>query len=152
MDKFDELKFLHERTQRFSERRQITSQTYLTINTVIFGAIAFLLKDSGLRGWNLILVSLPFFGVGLLACIIWYRILRHLESMIGWHYQQLREIEEKIPDSHLTFNKEWEKFYRQKGKKRFSFSGLESQLPSLLIGLYTVYGISLVLAVIFSWL
>lgn len=152
MDKFDELKFLHERTQKFSERRQITSQTYLTINTVIFGALAFLLKDSGLQGWNLIWVSLPFFGVGLLACIIWYNILWNLEAIIGWHYQQLREIEGNISESHLTFNKEWEKFYREKGNKRFSFSGLEAQLPKLLIGLYTVYGLSLVIAVLLSWI
>ena len=151
MDKFDELKFLHERTQRLSERRQTTSQTYLTINTAIFGTMAFLITDSGLQGWNLILISLPLFGVGLLACITWYRIIWNLESIIGWHYQQLREIEKKIPESHLIINKEWEEFFKVKHKKSFSFSGLESQLPRLLIALYAIYGVSLVIAVFLPW-
>src|SRR5262245_22467297 len=110
MEKFDELKFLHDRTQRLSERRQTTSQTYLTINTAIFGALAFLIKDSGLQGWILILVSLPLFAVGLLACITWYRILLKLEAIIGWNYEQLREVELKVPKSQLTINKEWEEF------------------------------------------
>jgi hypothetical protein len=150
MEKFDELKFLYDRTQKYSERRQAASQTYLTITTVIFGALAFLLKDSGLQDWYLILVSLPFFGVGLLACITWYRIIRDLETIIGWHYQQLREIENKIPESHLIFSKEWEEFFKIKDGKSFSFSNLESQLPKLLIVLYAIYGISLVIAVFFS--
>ncbi len=152
MDKFEELKFLHDRTQRLSERRQTTSQTYLTINTAIFGAVAFLIKDSGLEGWNLILISLPLFGVGLLACVTWYRIIWNLESIIGWHYQQLRELEKKIPKSHMAINKEWEEFFKQKGKKKFSFSGLESQLPKLLIALYIVYGASLLISAILSWI
>jgi hypothetical protein len=136
---------LYDGVQKLSERRQTTSQTYLTINTAIFGAIAFLIKDSGLQGWNLILVCLPLFGVGLLACITWFRIIWHLESIIGWHYQQLREIEKKIPNSHMTINKEWGEFFKDKGKKRFSFSGLEAQLPKLLIALYAVYGAGLVI-------
>lgn len=152
MDKFDELKFLHERTQKLSERRQTSSQTYLTINTAIFGAIAFLIKDSGLRSWNLIIVILPLFVVGLLACITWYKIISNLKSIIGWHYDQLREIEKKIPKSHQAFTKEWDEFFQVKGKKQFSFSNLESQLPRLLIGLYIVYGIGLAVAVILSWI
>lgn len=151
MDKFDELKFLHERTQRLSERRQYASQTYLAINTAIFGALAFLFGESGLQSWNLILVSMPFFGVGLVACMIWHRIIWNLESIIGWHYDQLREIEQNIPESHQIFNKEWERFYARKGKKQFSFSGLESQLPRLLIAVYTVYGTSLLVAVFLAW-
>jgi hypothetical protein len=150
MEKFDELKFLHDRTQRLSERRQTTSQTYLTINTAIFGALAFLVKDSGLQGWSLILVSLPLFGVGLLACITWYRILLKLEVIIGWNYEQLREVERKVPKSHLTINKEWDEFFKPEGNKGFSFSGLESQLPKLLIALYAVYGLSLAIATILA--
>jgi hypothetical protein len=150
MDKFEELKFLHDRAQRFSERRQNTSQTYLTLNTAILGALAFLTKDSGFQGWNLIFVSIPLFGVGLIACSIWHRIIRNLESRIGWHYQQVRQIEKKIPESHLTINKEWDEFFQSKGGKPFSFSSLEAQLPRLLMALYAVYGLSLIVAVFLS--
>ncbi|HTP01681.1 MAG TPA: hypothetical protein VMJ64_09925 [Anaerolineales bacterium] len=147
MDKFEELKFLHEKTETFSERRQTTTQTYLTINTAIFGALAFLAKDSGLHRWDLLLVVLPLFGVGILACIIWLRIIQKLDAIIGWHYEQLREIERSIPESHQLINKEWERFFDAKQGRRFSFSSLEAQLPSVLIILYAAYAIGLAIAV-----
>ena len=146
MDKFEEIKFVHERTQKYSERRQISSQIYLTINTVIFGILAFMIKDSGLHGWNLVFVSLPFIGIGSLACIIWHRIIWNLEAIIGWHYQQLREMEDSLSGSHRIFNREWDEFFKPRGKKKFSFSNLEAQLPRLLIALYIIYAFSLVIA------
>ena len=152
MDKFDELKFIYERTEKLSERRQISSQIYLTINTLIFGTLAFLLKDSGLHNWNLILISLLFVGVGLLACFIWHRITWQLESIIGWHYQQLREIEKTLPESHQLFTKEFREFFEKKDGQRFSFSNLESLLPRLLTGLYIVYGLFLIGGVILAWI
>ena len=152
MDKFDELKFIYERTEKLSERRQISSQIYLTINTLIFGTLAFLLKDSGLHNWNLILISLLFVGVGLLVCFIWQRITSQLELIIGWHYKQLREIEQTLPESHHLFTKEFQEFFEAKKGKRFSFSNLESLLPRLLTGLYIVYGLSLIGAAILAWI
>ena len=93
MKKFDEYKLLYERTEKYSERRQATSQTYLTINTAIFGAIAFLVKDSGLKGWSLITAISPLFIVGMLIRVIWLSIILNLEKILNWQYKQLREME-----------------------------------------------------------
>ena len=45
--KFDEYKLFVESMDRFSNRRQQISNTYLTVNSIIIGAIAFLVKDAG---------------------------------------------------------------------------------------------------------
>jgi hypothetical protein len=67
MDTFEEYKVHIERTGKLSERRQTATQAYLAINTAIFGAVAFIIKDSGLSGWPLVFVALPLFVVGILA-------------------------------------------------------------------------------------
>jgi hypothetical protein len=153
MNELDEYKFFGERTLRLSERRQFTTQTYLTINTAIFGVLALLIKDVGFRGWGLVLVSLPLFLVGALACLIWHKIIAQFKEIIGWHYEQLRDMEHALPDSHEIYSNEWEEFFKpRQDKERFGFSRLEIWLPRLLFGLYFVYGVGLTVATAFGWL
>jgi hypothetical protein len=147
MDRFEEYKLLYQRTEKLSERRQATSQTYLTINTAIFGAIAFLVRDSGLTGWILIQAIGPLFIVGTLICIIWLNIILNLENVLNWQYGQLRELEGKMRGSVQIFTREnREIFEARKGRKRFSFTMLEAWLPRILGALYLGYFIAMALA------
>ena len=151
MDKFDEYKFFTERIQHRSERRQQASQIYLTVNTAILGIIALLIKDSGLHGWSLVIAVSPLFFVGLLVCVTWSRIIYEFGKIIGWQYEQLREMEKQIKGSSKMHTKEWEQFYQPvKSKKGFSFSNLESRLPSIFIGLYALYAVGVVGATAFG--
>ncbi len=153
MEKFDEYKLLSERIQQMSERRQAATQTYLTVNTAIFGIMAFLVKDIGLCGWGLVLINLPLFVVGGIACWVWYRIIGDFRVLIGWHYEQLRKMEEVFPEDSRVYLHEWKEFYEPRnGRKRFGFSRLEGLLPRLFIGLYLAYGIGLVMATALGWL
>lgn len=149
MDKFDEYKFFTERVQHRSQRRQQASQIYLTVNTAVFGIIALLIKDSGLTGWGLAIATLPLFFVGVLACITWSRIIREFSKLIGWQYEQLREMEKHIKGSFKMHNREWDEFYKPaQSKKGFSFSNLEAQMPSIFVILYVIYGIGMVTAIL----
>lgn len=147
MDKFDEYKFFTERVQHRSERRQQASQIYLTVNTAIFGIIALLIKDSGLHGWNLAIAALPLFSVGILVCMIWHRIISEFKRVIGWQYEQLREMEKHIKGSFKMHTKEWDEIYKiTKSKNAFSFSSLEAQMPLIFIILYIVYAAGTIIA------
>ncbi len=153
MDKFEEYKLLNERAQKLSERRQTTTQTYLTINTAIFGAVAFLIKDSGLRGGALVLIVLPLFLVGILACFIWLGIAKKLEKFLDWQYDRLREMEQEIPGNSMILTRENKEFYEPTpGKKKFSFTLQEAWLPRLLMILFSLYGALMILSAIFSWM
>lgn len=152
MPKFEEYKFFAESTQYLSERRQAATQTYLTVNTAIFAVIAFLVKDAGLQGWNLVVLNLPLFFVGYLACLIWHKIITQYKSLIGWRYRQLMKMETDIPDSYQVFSKEWKDFYEPRaGKEKFGFSKLEIWLPRLFLVLYIIYLVILIAAVILDW-
>jgi hypothetical protein len=153
MDLFEEYKLLNERTQKLSERRQITGQTYLTIVTAIFGASAFLITDSGLHGWALVLAAIPMFCIGILACSLWLSIMTKMEIFLDWQYDRLREMEQGMPGSFMVLTKENERFYEpKKDQKKFSFTLQEAWLPRLLIILFGVYGAALVVCVVFGWI
>jgi hypothetical protein len=153
MDKFEEYKLFSERTERLSERRQAATQTYLAVNTAAFTILVFLVKDAGFRGWGLVAASLPLFLMGTLACLIWHRIIVQYKPLIGWHYEQLREMELRIPESYQVYRKEWDKFYTpSQGKERFGFSLLEVWLPRIFLALYIVYGCGLMVATWMKWL
>jgi hypothetical protein len=151
-DKFDEYKFFAESTQYLSERRQSAAQTYLAVNTAVFALLAFLVKDTGLRDWVLVWASLPLLFVGTIACTVWEQIIRRYKRLIGWRYEQLRAIENDLPDSQQMYQKEWKKFFApSNGKERFGFSSLEAWLPRLFIGIYIVYGAALLIVTAFGW-
>lgn len=153
MDKFEEYKYLGDRALQQSQRRQNASQIYLTLNTAIFGVMALLIKDSGLTQWGLLLATLPLFIVGLIACVTWITIISRFKKLIGWHYEQLREIEKSIKGSYKFFTKEWNEFSDlDREKKHSSFSNLESIMPKLFIGLYLVYATGMITAVILGLL
>jgi hypothetical protein len=148
MDKFDEYKFFAQVTHELSERRQAATQTYLTVNTVISAALGFLVKDMSFRGGGLVLVSLPFFLVGVLACLIWCKIITQYKALAGWRYEQLIEMEKAMPQSYQMYLKEQQEFFpSQAAKRHVSFSQLELWLPRLFLGLYIAYGVGLAVAV-----
>ena len=150
--KFDEFEMFSEHVQRLSERRQSASQTYLTVNTAVFGVLAFLAKDAGFRGWGLVAVCVPLFAVGIMACVIWHRIIVQFKAVIGWHYEQLRAMEDELAGSARIYSREWEHFFKpQGGKERFGFSRLEAWLPRLLIVLYAIYATGMIVATTLGW-
>ncbi|MBN8655465.1 MAG: hypothetical protein J0M11_06990 [Anaerolineae bacterium] len=149
MNRFDEYKYFGDRALYQSQRRQNASQLFLTVNTAIFGAIALLTRDSGLHGWVLVISIAPLFAVGVSACIIWISIISRFKKIIGWYYQQLREMENDIKGSYKFFTKEWSAFSKlDKRKVQTTFSDLETFMPMIFIGLYLIYGIGLCVSVI----
>jgi hypothetical protein len=95
-----------------------------------------------------VLVSLPFFLVGVLACTIWHKIITQYKALAGWRYEQLIAMEKAIPQSYQMYLKEQQEFFpSQAAKRHVSFSQLELWLPRLFLALYAIYGVGLLVAV-----
>lgn len=149
MKKSEEYKFFAQSTQYLSERRQAATQTYLSVNTAIFAVLAFLLKDYGIREERFIVVCIPLFFVGILACWIWYKIIMQYKGLIGWRYEQLMDMEKKIGKCHQIYNNEWEKYFKPVvGKEKYGFSRLERLLPIMFFLLYMLYGFGIVIYIV----
>jgi hypothetical protein len=149
MDVFEEYKLFVESTQFLTERRQAAAQTYLALNTAIFAVLAFLVKDAGLRGWWLVLVSVPMFVVGIIICGIWERMIVQYKHLISWRYEQLKLIEAKpeMTGCHQFYLKEANDFFKPNvSREYFGFSRLERYLPRLFLAAYSIYVAGLVIA------
>jgi hypothetical protein len=147
----DEYKFFAQDTQTLADRRQSATQVYIGVNTSIFALIGFLLNDAGLNGL-LHLASLPLFIVGILICVVWDRTVTNYKALIKWRYEQLREMEERIPGSNKIFSREWDTLFCTTHQRReFSFSNLERWLPMIILGLYAVYGLAFLIGKIIGF-
>ena len=93
-DVFREYEFIAGSTQFLTERRQASSQTFLTINTAVFVVFGLLIKEAGLRDQLLAFASFPLIVVGWAACFVWHSTLVHFRSLIAWRFQVLRELEQ----------------------------------------------------------
>jgi hypothetical protein len=112
---------------------------------------SFLVKDAVFRGWLLLYASLPLLIVGIIMCLLWYKIIIQYKRIIGWHYEQLRKMEQDIPGSSKIYTNEWETFFQpRQGKERFGFARLEIWIPQLLFGVYCIYSVILVVSVILN--
>ncbi|MFQ5771985.1 MAG: hypothetical protein ACE5HX_15730 [bacterium] len=152
MNKFDEYKFFAESTQYLSDKRHTATQTYLSVNSAIFAVLAFLVKEGGFASWKLLLTCAPLFVVGILACWLWYKLITQYKSLINWRYEQLMQMEKTMPDCFQMYIKEWQEFFKpQQGRDKFGFSRLEVWLPRLFLGLYILFGMGLIIAMILNW-
>lgn len=152
-NKFDEYKFFTESTEHLSERRQEATKTYLSVNTAIFVIIAFLIKDTQLQDWWLIIALFPLTLTGIVSCWIWRKIISQYKKLIGWRYDELIKIEKSpiMNEAHHFYKKEMEQFFiRQNGKEKFGFSRLEALLPTMFMSLYLIYFLGLSFTIIYN--
>ena len=89
MDKFEEYKLFVESTDRFSDRRQQTGNTYLTVNSIVIGAIAFLVKDAGFGTISRSIAIIMILIVGIIVCFVWKQIIFKYKKLVGLRVDEL---------------------------------------------------------------
>lgn len=145
---FEEYSLFVEDTARFSERRQTVTNIYITVNGAIAGLITFLIKDSGLTNWWLVIAIWPLILFGIVVCNYWQQLIRKYKKLVGLRLKVLREMEVKLPSSVQMYHREDELYPRGPldnaiPDSGLNFSDLEYRLPQLFIGLYIVLGLCL---------
>ncbi|MBW3660536.1 MAG: hypothetical protein KY397_02740 [Gemmatimonadetes bacterium] len=139
MNKFLEYRLFVESTQFLTERRQSATQVYVTVNTLIFAVLGFLLTDTPTEGAILAVVSGALVASGIGASIVWLRTIDGYRKLIGWRYDQLMDME-RDPDFDCCgmFTREYEDFFGPEGGGK-PFSSMEAWLPKLFIVVYIAY-------------
>lgn len=156
---FEEYRFFAESTARLSDRRQLTTQVWVTLHTLLFAALGYLMKEadasvqsameSGVTAasggrWIFVLSAFgPLLTLGLFSCVIWRKMLLSYRALIGWRYDQLMALERspQLQGLHGFFSREWDEFFGPDAKrKRIGFTRLEALLPTVLIFVYLAFG------------
>lgn len=158
MDKFEEYKLFVDSTDRMSDRRQQISNTYLTVNSIIIGAIAFLVKDSGLGGNLRSVVITVALIVGIIVCDVWKQLIFKYKKLIGFRIDELREIEkhDEMANCHKMYHAEDKLFPRDENNvpikgKALNISDKEAWLPNVLIASYIVFLIAVIIYAVKSF-
>jgi hypothetical protein len=150
---FEEYNLFVEDTSRLSDRRQMISNIYTAVNSILLAAVGLLIKDLGL-GYNLkILFSMPLIIAGIVVCLLWIQLIRSYKSLIGLRIKILRATEDLMQDSIRMYHQE-DKLYPIDSKSSITgfstISDIESKLPMLFISIYIFFGLLVLMFTIFK--
>jgi hypothetical protein len=142
---FEQYQLFVEETARISDRRHSTSNLFLSVNSVLVGAIALLLQQSGGKG-GLFLLFLAFLLVaaGTVLCILWMQLLLKYAKRLRKRFTFLSNLEKANPSLLLSV-------FSNKDLGSESFSHLEARIPVVFLGAYILAVVG-TLAILFDWL
>ena len=134
----EEYKTIVEQTSSLSDRRQVTNDIYVAINTLFLTGVAYFLTTTHLKSWwpSIILGS-----VTVVSWIIngtWMGLLEQYRSLIKLRYDYLKQIENQFPSKGqgiaLGIYQAEQQLYDE--RHSFGFTRLEQRLARLFLLLY----------------
>lgn len=153
VDTFEEYRLFVEDTARLSDRRQTVTNTYIAVNSLLLGAISFLIRDAAGGNWWGLVLALPLLVGGIAVCLFWRQFIHKYKTLIGLRIDTLREMENLpgMEGSVRMYHIEDAIYPRdEQGKmipgKGLNFSDLEKRLPTLFLALYLLYTFASLLA------
>jgi len=142
--KWDVYPLIWQETTKISDRRQTANTLYLSVNSVLLGAIALLAQQSKLQSITLLVVEGFVAVAGLFISRRWYRVLAKYQSLLKVRYKTLAEIEKMsgFPGAVHMFEIE------DQHPETWGFSAIEQALPRTFIWLYLLGTALLILGTI----
>jgi hypothetical protein len=126
----DIYKILIDMADKVSQRRQNANNFYLSVNTAITGASAYLASNAN-NDVSIIIISI----VGFIVCLLWKRNIDSYKDLNGGKFAVITELEKALPIA--PFRAEWDVLERGKNKKRYRpFHMVEVLVPFIFAGLY----------------
>jgi hypothetical protein len=139
----EEYRLFLDYTIRMIERRGSITTTYLSVNAAVIGAIAFVFKDLQLVETAKLISGLVLIFAGLVACILWRKLIVQYSTLLKWWYERLREIEDQLPASSHVLKREYSELYatgKTRGKRPpdVSLTDDETWLSTIFMLLYLI--------------
>ena len=151
--KFDEYKLFIEDTARFTDRRQNTSNLFVTVNSLLLTAMGFIIADTQLSDAWMLLFNTPLIVAGIYVSRWWGQLLHRYRLLGRLRFKVLREMEssKELAGIEKMYHREDELYPRNDDGTvaqgvGLNFSDLESKLPSLFIKLYIATAIGILIA------
>jgi len=152
VSKFEEYKLFVEDTARFTDRRQMVTNIYVAINTVLLSGVA-LLVDGGLENWVMLLAAEAILAGGIAVCLFWRQLIHKYKALVGLRIRELRRMEEapEMTGCHRMYHAEDELYPRDENGEMIkgqglNISDLERRLPWVFIVVYAIFGVGIAVA------
>lgn len=124
---------------------------YLSVNAALLSAIALLFKDVQMLEWGRQLSVSVLLIAGIAACDLWRKLIVQHSTLLQWWYEQLRALEETMPDSNRLLTKEYNDMYApQRDKASIGLTRYEIGLTWLFTFVYAVFGLATMLILLIN--
>ena len=131
-------KVLIDMADKVSQRRQNANNFYLSVNTAITGASAYL-SSTASGAPNVLVISVA----GLLVCLLWKRNIDSYKDLNSGKFHVIHEIEKSLPVA--AFTAEWDVLKRGEKKSRYRpFHSVEIWVPYIFAGVHLIQCVRLV--------
>jgi hypothetical protein len=162
---FDEYKLILEDTTKLGDRRYLTNNIYLSVNSVLLGALALLVQQGQLTSFLILVISLVVATAGFVVAGQWHKLIVSNRRLLKLRFRELRAFEDHplFPGTIKIFHKE-DTLYpppppdqspKQQSRLGFGIGGIEERLPRMFQILYSLSAILLTvgtIAVRYHWL
>jgi hypothetical protein len=150
MQTSEEYKTFLDHVADLANRRQSVTTTYLSVNTAISAALAFLFRDGDLAGPVEQISAVALLVAGLVASSLWRNLIGQYSVLISWWYEQLRILESASSQGSGLITKEYNRWYvNEPGTKSIGLTRYETRLTWLFTVVYLLFGLGISLALIF---
>jgi hypothetical protein len=108
----DIYKILIDMADKVSQRRQSANNFYLSVNTAITGASAYLSSNTD-NNYSILIISIA----GFFVCMLWKRNIDSYKDLNSGKFAVITELEKALPVA--PFRAEWEVLERGQNTKRY---------------------------------
>ena len=157
VEAFEEYKLFVQDTAKLSDRRQTVTNTYVAVNSLLLGAISFLLRDAAGGQWWGLLLAFPLLMAGIVISRSWGQFIHKYKTLIGLRIDTLRSMEDlpEMSDGVRMYHVEDAIYPRDEDGRMIpgqglNISDLEKHLPTVFLVLYTIYMVCALAAV--TWM
>jgi hypothetical protein len=134
----DIYKTLIDMADKVSQRRQSANNFYLSVNTAIIGASAYI-NAIGQSALNIFLIAIAGIGV----CLVWQRNISSYKTLNEAKFKVINELENGLPVAPYT--REWTHLDPdQNGTRHTPFHAVEVWVPRIFVALHVAQGLRVV--------
>jgi hypothetical protein len=126
-------KMLVDKADKVSERRQSANNFFLSVNTALIGASAYISSMSQQSQARVLAIA----AAGTLVCLVWMRNIQSYKDLNSGKFAVINEIEKLLPIAPYTA--EWDYLERGDNNKRYRpFHAVEIYVPAVFIVVHTL--------------
>ena len=129
----DIYKLLVDMADKVSQRRQSANNFFLSVNTALIGASAYISSVSQQSPARVLAIA----AAGALVCVLWIRNIQSYKDLNSGKFAVINEIEKQLPISPYTA--EWNYLERDNNGRRYRpFHAVEILVPCVFIAVHAL--------------
>lgn len=130
-------KLYHDSIQKTADKRQTANSFFLTLNTGVFTAIAFLFHKDTSSDLKPLYLLLP--AIGVISAIFWWKLVNSYRQLNRGKFVILNLLEKKLPLA--VYSAEWHFLAHGTDKKKYhQLTALEKAIPIVFLILHGLLG------------